>query len=74
VKIHKTKILWIDAGIFGSHIGIESAVGKDSWNSTRNISADNSPYYELLLLLELQINSKQLASINTDININSFAV
>jgi hypothetical protein len=46
VKIHKTKNVWIDAGIFASHIGAESAIGKDSWNLTRSIAADNSPYYE----------------------------
>ncbi|QNL52179.1 porin [Olivibacter sp. SDN3] len=46
VKISKTKDLWIDAGIFASHIGFESAVGKDCWNLTRSILADNSPYYE----------------------------
>jgi hypothetical protein len=46
VKIHKTKNIWIDAGIFASHIGAESAIGKDSWNLTRSIAADNSPYYE----------------------------
>jgi len=46
VKIHKTKNLWIDAGIFGSHLGIEGAVGKDCWNLTRSMAADNSPYYE----------------------------
>ncbi len=46
VKISKTKNLWIDAGIFTSHIGFESAIGKDSWNLTRSILADNSPYYE----------------------------
>jgi Putative beta-barrel porin-2, OmpL-like. bbp2 len=46
VKISSTRNLWVDAGIFGSHIGFESAVGKDCWNLTRSISADNSPYYE----------------------------
>ncbi len=46
VKISKTKNLWIDAGIFSSHIGFESAVGKDCWNLTRSMLADNSPYYE----------------------------
>ncbi|WP_018342955.1 porin [Cytophaga aurantiaca] len=46
VKIHKNKNIWIDAGIFGSHLGIETAVGKDSWNLTRSMAADNSPYYE----------------------------
>jgi len=46
VKIAKKKNLWIDAGIFTSHIGFESAIGKDCWNLTRSILADNSPYYE----------------------------
>ncbi len=46
VKLSSTKNLWLDAGIFGSHIGFESAVGKDCWNLTRSILADNSPYYE----------------------------
>jgi len=46
VKVAKNKNLWIDAGIFASHIGFESAIGKDCWNLTRSILADNSPYYE----------------------------
>lgn len=46
VKISKKKNLWIDAGIFASHIGFESAVSKDCWGLTRSILADNSPYYE----------------------------
>lgn len=45
-KISKKKNLWIDAGVFTSHIGFESAVGKDCWTLTRSIMADNSPYYE----------------------------
>lgn len=46
VKLSKSKNLWIDAGIFSSHIGFESAIGKDCWNLTRSIAAENSPYYE----------------------------
>ena len=46
VKISKKKNLWVDAGIFASHIGFESAIGKDCWNVSRSILADNSPYYE----------------------------
>jgi hypothetical protein len=46
VKISKNANLWIDAGIFASHIGFESAIGKDCWALTRGILADNSPYYE----------------------------
>lgn len=46
MKISANKNLWVDAGIFGSHIGFESAIGKDCWNLTRSILADNTPYYE----------------------------
>ena len=46
VKLSSTRNLWIDAGIFGSHIGFESAIGKDCWALTRSIMADNTPYYE----------------------------
>lgn len=46
VKISNKKNIWVDAGLFASHIGFESAIGKDCWNLTRSILADNSPYYE----------------------------
>jgi len=45
-KIAKKSNTWLDAGIFASHIGFESAIGKDCWNLTRGILAENSPYYE----------------------------
>lgn len=45
-KLSKNKNLWVDAGVMPSHIGFESAIGKDCWNLTRSILADNSPYYE----------------------------
>lgn len=46
IKISKNKDLWIDAGIMPSHIGWESAIGKDNINLTRSIAAENSPYFE----------------------------
>lgn len=46
VKLSKKHELWVDGGIFSSHIGFESAVGKDCWTLTRSIVAENSPYYE----------------------------
>ncbi|HEY0244414.1 MAG TPA: porin [Mucilaginibacter sp.] len=46
VKLAKDANLWLDAGVFSSHIGFESAIGKDCWTVTRSILADNSPYYE----------------------------
>ncbi|KPE49477.1 hypothetical protein AOB46_19845 [Chryseobacterium indologenes] len=46
VRISKTKNLWVDAGVMPSHIGWESAVGKDNINLTRSLAAENSPYFE----------------------------
>jgi hypothetical protein len=45
VKLSKKKNLWVDAGLFASHIGFESAVGANCWNMTRSILAENSPYF-----------------------------
>lgn len=46
IKLSRTADVWIDAGILPSHIGFESAVGKDNRTLTRSLLADNSPYYE----------------------------
>ncbi|MNK69429.1 hypothetical protein D3C87_888170 [compost metagenome] len=46
VKLSKNANIWLDAGVFGSHIGFESAISKDCWVLTRNISSENTPYYE----------------------------
>lgn len=44
-RLIKNKSIWLDAGVMPSHIGAESAIGKDCWNLTRSIIAENSPYY-----------------------------
>ncbi len=46
--------LWLEGGIFSSHIGFESAEGSSCFNLTRSILADNSPYYESGLRLSWQ--------------------
>lgn len=46
VRLSDKHNLWIEAGIFPSHIGFESAIGADCWNLTRSLVAENSPYYE----------------------------
>lgn len=38
--------LWVDGGIFFSHIGSETWVSRDSWTYTRSLIAEFSPYYE----------------------------
>jgi len=63
LKISKKKNLWLDAGIFSSHIGFESAISKDCWNLTRSILAENSPYFESgAKLTYISNNSKWLIS------------
>lgn len=38
--------VWIDIGIFPSHIGLEGIVSKDNWTYSRSMLADFSPYFE----------------------------
>ncbi len=45
LSLNKKNSLWLDAGIFASHIGFESAISTDNWTLTRSILAENSPYY-----------------------------
>lgn len=35
----------LEVGLFGSHIGWESAISKDNWTLSRSMAAENSPYY-----------------------------
>lgn len=45
ISLNKKNNLWLDAGIFASHIGFESTISFDNWTMTRSILAENSPYY-----------------------------
>jgi hypothetical protein len=57
MKLSRNKNLWLDAGIFPSHIGFESAISKDCRNLTRSILAENSPYYEAGVKLSYTTNN-----------------
>jgi hypothetical protein len=45
LSLDKKNNLWIDAGVFSSHIGFESAISTDNWTMTRSLLAENSPYF-----------------------------
>ena len=45
LRLNTKGSLWLDAGVFTSHIGSESAIGIDNWTLTRSVLAENSPYY-----------------------------
>lgn len=43
--IRLAKGLWLDAGVFLSHIGFESAISTENFTLTRSLTAENTPYY-----------------------------
>lgn len=45
MSLNPQNTLWLDAGIFGSHIGFESAITSENWTPTRSLLAENSPYF-----------------------------
>lgn len=59
-----TDQLWLDAGIFLSHIGAESFLSKDNWNYTRSLGADYSPYYQAGVRLAYQASPQWQASLH----------
>jgi len=60
VRLSKVHNLWIDAGVMSSHIGFESAIGKDCWTLSRSLLAENSPYYETGVKLGYTSENKKL--------------
>lgn len=50
--------LWLDAGVFSSHLGFESAVSTENYTLTRSLAAENSPYFLSGVRLTYQPNSK----------------
>lgn len=46
VGVRAAKGLWIDAGVYLSHIGQESWISRDNPTYSRSMIADFSPYYE----------------------------
>lgn len=45
ISLNRKNNLYLDAGIFPSHIGFESAISSENSSLTRSLSAENSPYY-----------------------------
>jgi hypothetical protein len=41
-----TDKLWLDGGIYFSHIGMESFISRDNWTYSRSLMGDFSPYYQ----------------------------
>ena len=61
--IRLLKHLWLDAGIFASHIGNESAFSITNPTLTRSIMAENTPYYQTGAKLTYDAGKKWLFSV-----------
>ncbi len=62
ISLNPKNSLWLDAGIFGSHIGFESAVTSENWTPTRSLLAENSPYFLSGVKLTYQPTAEWLIS------------
>ena len=56
------RTLWVDGGIFFSHIGSETWISRDSWTYTRSVIAEFSPYYEAGVRATWQATPRLLAT------------
>ncbi|MBI5596556.1 MAG: porin [Elusimicrobia bacterium] len=64
VGYRATPRLWVDAGVFFSHIGLESWVSRDNWTYTRSLMADYSPYYQAGVKAGYQVNDSWSAQLH----------
>jgi hypothetical protein len=62
-----TSSLWVDGGIFPSHIGMEGFISRDNLTYTRSLSADYTPYYESGVKLTWQATPR-LSALVTVVN------
>jgi hypothetical protein len=56
--------VWIDAGIFLSHIGLEGWISRENWTYTRSLIADYSPYYQSGAKVSYQASKELAASVH----------
>jgi len=45
ISLNNKNNLWLDAGLFPSNLGFESAISMDNMTLTRSLSAESSPYF-----------------------------
>lgn len=45
ISLNAQNNLWLDVGIFSSHLGFESAISMDNYTLTRSLAAESSPYF-----------------------------
>jgi hypothetical protein len=61
-RLLKNEQLWLDAGVFPSHIGAESYIGKENYAATRALISDQTPYYETGVRIQYRPNQNWFLS------------
>lgn len=72
---HLSEKIWLDGGIYLSHIGPESFISRDNWSYTRLLMSEFSPYYESGFRLNYQQSEElsfQIHLVNGWQNISDF--
>jgi hypothetical protein len=64
VGVKLSPSLWLDGGIYLSHIGSESWISRDNLTYTRSLIADYSPYYQSGVKLTWQATPTLTAQLN----------
>ena len=50
--------IWVDLGIYPSHIGLEGIVSKENWTYSRSMLSDFSPFYEAGLKVSATLSNE----------------
>jgi len=58
MALNRKRTKWLTAGVFESHMGIESVISTQNMTLTRSLSAENSPYYQSGIKYSNESNDK----------------
>lgn len=58
LSLNRKNNLWLDAGVFTSHIGFETPISINNWTLTRSLCAENVPYFLTGVKITYQPNDK----------------
>lgn len=62
-SLNRKNNLWIDIGVFPSHIGYESAIAADNWCAGRSLASELTPYFLSGAKIAYRKNSVQFSGL-----------
>jgi hypothetical protein len=58
IALNAQQNLWLDVGIFPSHMGFESAISTENYTLSRSLAAESSPYFSAGAMLTYDVSDK----------------